>query len=296
MNNIKLEYFRLILTENEQKSLLPQYANRAELINDFFLNDIDFVSKKRTEYKYRFRAQSGNYILGLIYKKRNVELLEDPDNNELQEHPNWTPEIVVINNGTILGENSQLFIIQSRDADKSLSLLNNCLANKINRLLEAKNSVFSASFSQVLEDVSCFWELSACDNIKELIIDYTMPNFLGIGDTTKELSERLKHIKEQTNATNVKEIITSKTGTLTLKKDDSDLSATLELAKQGQGSIILKNTRRKIIYDSQTHEKIKSDEISIGEIDIQLADTSESTNILNSILSQLGLNNEQSTD
>ena len=62
MENIKLEYFRLTLTENRQKSLLPQ-KSRTELIEDLFLNDIEFVSNKNTEYKYKFKVRSGNYIL-----------------------------------------------------------------------------------------------------------------------------------------------------------------------------------------------------------------------------------------
>ena len=59
--NVKLEYFRLVLTENSQKSLLPQ-KSRTELIEDLFLKDIDFVSNKNTEYKYKFKAKSKNYI------------------------------------------------------------------------------------------------------------------------------------------------------------------------------------------------------------------------------------------
>ena len=41
MSNIKLDYFRLVLTENSQTSLLSQ-KTRTEIIEDFFSNDIDF--------------------------------------------------------------------------------------------------------------------------------------------------------------------------------------------------------------------------------------------------------------
>lgn len=297
MNNIKLEYFRLVLTEDTQTSLLPQ-KTRTELIEEFFSNDIDFVNSKNTEYRYKFKAKSGNYILGIIFTKQNVEILEDPDNTEPCTHSNWIPEIVIINNGTIKGEDSQLFIFQQnsrRKNDESLNFLNNCLANKLNRELSDKHSVFCASFSKVLEDALSFWDFSNRDDIRELIIDYKMPNFLGIGDSTKGLNERLKHIKDQTNATQVKEIITNEAGNLTLKKDDSDLNATLELAKQGQGSIILKGARKKIIYDSDKNESIKSKEINIEDIELSSNDLNKSVKALNSILDKLGLSNESNT-
>ena len=249
--NVKLEYFRLVLTENSQKSLLPQ-KSRTELIEDLFLKDIDFVSNKNTEYKYKFKAKSKNYILGFIYKKQDIEILEDPDNKEPCKLPNWIPQIVIINNGAEKGENSQLFILQRNSSKKnieSLNFLNNCLAFKLNEELKSQCSTFNASFSMVLEDAMTFWDYSNRDDIKELVINYKMPNFLGIGDSTKNLNERLKHIKEQTNATNVTETITNKDGNLFFKQDDEDLNSTLELAKQGQSTILLKGARSKIIYN-----------------------------------------------
>lgn len=297
MSNIKLDYFRLVLTENSQTSLLSQ-KTRTEIIEDFFSNDIDFASSKNTKYRYKFKSKCGNYILGLIFTKQDVEILEDPDNTEPCTHSNWVPEIVIINNGTIKGDNSQLFILQQssrRKNDGSLTFLNNCLAKKLNQELDNKHSIYSASFSKVLEDNLSFWDYSSRDDIKELIIDYKMPNFLGIGDSTKNLNERLKHIKDQTNATLVRETIKNKDGNLVLKQDDGDLVETLELVKQGQSSIILKGIRQKIIYNSDKNEQIKSKEINIEGVEVFSSDINKSTKALNSILNQLGLNNESNT-
>lgn len=297
MDNIKLEYFRLVLTENRQTSLLPQ-KTRTELIEELFSNDIDFVSSKGTEYKYKFKAKSGNYIFGLIFTKRNIEILEDPDNIEPCKHPNWIPQIVIINNGTIKGENSQLFIFQQNSRkknDKSLNFLNNCLASKLNEELKTKLSIYNASFSKVLEDSMTFWDYSKRDDIKELVINYKMPNFLGIGDNTKNLNERLTHIKEQTNATDVIETITNKDGNLFFKQDDEDLNSTLELAKQGQSTILLKGAHKKVIYNSEKNEQIKSKEINIEEIEINSSDITKSAKALNSILNKLGLENESNS-
>lgn len=297
MENIKLEYFRLTLTENKQKSLLPQ-KSRTELIEDLFLNDIEFVSNKNTEYKYKFKVKSGNYILGFIYKKQYIEILEDPDNITPSKLHNWIPQIVIINNGAIKGENSQLFILQQANKKKNiknLNFLNNCFANKLNETLTAKCSTFSASFSMVLEDSMTFWDYSNREDIKELVINYKMPNFLGVGDCTKNLNERLNHIKEQTNATNVTETITNKNGNLCFKQDDEDLNSTLELAKQGQSTIILKGVRQKIIYNSEKHEQIKSKEINIDTVGIMLADETKLLETFKSFLKELGLDNESNS-
>ena len=297
MDNIKLEYFRLILTENRQTSLLPQ-KTRTELIEELFSNDMDFVSSKNTEYKYKFKAKSGNYIYGLIFTKRDIEILEDPDNIEPCKHPNWVPQMVIINKGAIKGENSQLFIFQQNSRkknDKSLNFLNNCLACKLNEELKAIHSVFNASFSKVLENSMTFWDYSNRDDIKELVINYKMPNFLGIGDSTKNLNERLAHIKEQTNATEVIETITNKDGNLCFKRDDEDLKSTLELAQQGQSTIVLKGAHKKIIYSSEKNEQIKSKEINIEEIEINSSDVTKSVKALNSVLDKLGLDNESNS-
>lgn len=290
MGSIKFEYYRLVLTESKQQNLLPQKP-RNELIETIFTNDIDFVSNKNTEYKYKFRAKYGNYILGLIFTKQNVEILEDPDNGSPCTHSNWTPEIVIINNGTIKGEDSQLFIFQQktgRKSDKTLSFLNNCLASKLNQVLVSDNSVFCASFSKVLEDAMSFWDFSNRDDIKELIINYKMPNFLGIGDGVNGLNERLENIKTGLNATDYQEVVKNMEKNLVLKKDNADLNSVLELTKQGQSSIILRGARKKVIYDSDKNEQIKYKEISIDELDINSTDPSS----LCAILDKLGLSDE----
>ena len=140
-----------------------------------------------------------------------------------------------------------------------------------------------------------FWDYSKRDDIKELVINYKMPNFLGIGDNTKNLNERLTHIKEQTNATDVIETITNKDGNLFFKQDDEDLNSTLELAKQGQSTILLKGAHKKVIYNSEKNEQIKSKEINIEEIEINSSDITKSAKALNSILNKLGLENESNS-
>src|SRR5690606_8678390 len=107
--------------------------SRDEVITELFTTDFDFNTSRGKEFKYMYKATKGNWLIGLIFERQNVKLLEDPSSTELQHRPNWEPHIVIINNGVEKGENSQLFILEgapSYDNDRRINLLNKYLADK----------------------------------------------------------------------------------------------------------------------------------------------------------------------
>lgn len=288
--SMKLEYFRLILTEDSQLKLLSEYKDRTEAIKNIFSQNFEFRTSHNKEFKYRYKSTDNGYILGLIFEKQNVKLLEDPDNTEFQKRPNWKPQVVVINDGAIKGDNSQLFLFEHSshyNVTDRLSLLNNSLADKLNQFLKEKNSQYSAQFTPVLE-IKNFWELSSRNDLKELIIDYAMPNFYGITDGAKRLNE-LSKIKQKTNADSFKQIISNKNGNLILDANDEDLKETIELTKIGQSSIIVKNINKTVIYNSAENETIKTASISVEEIDIQSQNSTEANATLKTMLEGLNL-------
>lgn len=286
---MKLEHFRLILTEDPQLPLQPpSHKSRDEVITELFTTDFDFNTSRGKEFKYMYKATEGSWLIGLIFERQNLSLLEDPSSTELQQRPNWEPNLVIINNGAKKGKNSQLFLLESAPNyynERRINLLNNHLADRLNQRLKNSNSRFLAEFAPVLT-MTKFEELYGQDGIKTLTIEYTMPNFLGIGD---ELNRKLGEIKAYANATKVKEIIENNNGNLVLDPKYEDLKAAVESSRQGQSRITVKDFSRTTIYDSVDNETVHSTTISIGEIDFQTQSPAQMEAILKDVLKQLNL-------
>lgn len=285
---MKLEFFRLILSEDEQLSMFSEPTSRSEAITQIFTSDFDFTTNRGKAFKYIYKASENDYIIGLIFERQNITLLEDPRSSETQKRPNWEPHVVIINNGTTKGENSQLFLVEydsEYDLERRLNLLNKCLADRLNQILREAKSQFRAEFAPVLT-MKNFEELYGREGIKELIIEYTMPNFLGIGD---KLNKKLGEIKARSNATRVRESISNENGNLVLDPDYEDLQGALETSRQGQSRIKIKDFGNAIIYDSVNNETVKSALVSIGEIDIQAQDDAAMHDILITTLQELKL-------
>ena len=205
----------------------------------------------------------------------------------MQQRPNWEPYILVINNGSKKGEDSQLFILQrdpNHDHEGRLNFLNKTLSDKINKKMKDLKTDFYSEFSPITT-MKKFESLYGKENIKELIVEYTIPNFLGAADKYRD---RLNVVKSRTNATKVKEVIEN--GNLILDPDYEDLKNAVESSRLGQSRIKVKDFTRTVIYDSVDNETVKSESVNIGEIDIQNQSDTEAKKTLIDILSQLGLN------
>jgi hypothetical protein len=289
---VKLDYFRLVLTEDNQLNFLnleSMHTSRPEAVKMMFKSDFDFKTSRGKEFTYVYKVSEKDYILGLIFEKQNVPILENPRSSMLPEiRDNWTPFTVVINDGTIKGENSQLFLLEHDSAynqEKRLKLLNDALSDSLNKSLKMKKLPFVAEFHPVLT-MQKFEELYGRKDLRELIIEYTMPNFLGIGN---ELQQTLSRFKNKMNATKVKESITNENGNLILDPEYEDLKQAVESSKLGQSRITIKDYHNTKIYDSNSNETLQSTTIQIASIEIQAQTDVELKATLKEILKELNL-------
>jgi hypothetical protein len=279
------EHYRFILTEDLQLNLFKKAKPRSDVILALFSTDFKFQSKRGTQYEYKNRAMNENFILGEFFERKTVSLRESPDSLQKEPKQNWKNSYVVINLGKTKDKDSQLFFLQKNfkgSYQDRMRFLKETLTNQLNGYLISNEELFRCEFHPVLDSCN-FWDLKdSWESVREIEIEYTMPNFLGI---TNKMQESLKKIKDNTNATKFKQTIINENGNLNLSEAYEDLRVAVDNSKTGQSRLIVRDYSRTSTFDSEQNEKVM--ETKCGELIIETEGNIDYKAVLNSLSTNL---------
>lgn len=256
MSQSKFTFYKVSVELADNLSLFREEKPKHQVVRDAFNVDEPIIfSHQGAVLAYVKHKTVGDYIIASLGKQSEAELSGPPSTGfQATVQEEWPHVLVIINTGPHQPVGQTIAVLKDGNVFKAplnalRSLVDDMTAN--NELLDG--------YELILNSVSTkesFWEIirSRTGRIQKLTFDLAAPNFLGLND---EISESMKKIKTQYNATKATVAIENPEGSLHVPKQDAFVEQAVNYATKGAGDIKLKvqeegtiNAKRNIVTAS----------------------------------------------
>jgi hypothetical protein len=238
MSVTRFNFYKISVERTQNISLFTDVRPKHQVVKDAFDvgEPITFMHRKILHAFVKHRVV-GDYIIGSLGRQSETELSGPPSTGfEATVQEEW-PHVLAIINTSDQQPFGQTIAIERDDTVFRSQI------SQLRALVEEMSATSSTleGYELILNSVTTqesFWEIvrSRTGRIQKLTFDLAVPNFLGLNNV---LSESLRQIKDDFNATNATVSIQNPEGNLSIPHSSTFVGEAVEYASAGAGDIKL---------------------------------------------------------
>lgn len=258
-------FFRLFLTQRDQRELFDSEETRREYLFRVFTQDrIDFIGRE-IPFSYVFIDSLDSFLAGRIGRQKSSMLTDGPETGFAHTRSDLWHAVNLFLDTANDPDGQKLVIGESQQVGKPSSIAQH-LIDHINAA--NPSSRWRITVNSITESHD-FWEVATRfkGQLTELELEFVAPNIFGGKDQTSDVLRRLR--RENNSQTTDVRLKNPDGG---LNPDSDSIRESLEYIKEGGGNARLRVGKR-TVYNTKTTPKTK--EVSPDD-DISVADQSKS--------------------